>query len=1418
MEAAGAAKPEAEGSAAPAAKKKSKKAAAKRSSKASPMTSPTSSKEPTPDKLGKDSPAQDSHAPTDEPNPDLSAPAGEAAPDDDGALANNAAAEGGAPPPEPTKETAEEPPSGQAGRASKISKRSTGGRVDLAKLGDGGAILPPVIKATAFERFMVKYPCLSFWLWFAFAMLWVMIAGALIRSEKVVFDQTGVWNVRTSQLQGQIDAFRQAQAQLSSQPVNESEVPEYEERSVRYFGDIDVFLFSEDGKEDLLSAQNLAFLQSVERRVMQFKGMGDFCGLQWGAAAARPQGHIIAAVSGGVLSLDAPMANGSTALFRADEEVGLDPGAGLKDLERYLVVEAGGGNSVRLFTIVPSGRGEAVEIGSAGGVVGGRLFELEAKCQKSTSLASFSFPNAEAHRDAACAGFWKRTQLCGCPEGTPLTAGVNDTTCSAGYDCRGRFGESECMAYVPVEPAPVGEGDPKIWLKNLCHESVELSPVAERLWKDSRRQMLPSDWSCVGGVPGPATDVVRGSIRLAGPLKGFTKLQGESGKAQSTLLNEWTNNGLLQEMADLQKEVNGEREGVKVVIGSGFAVSAMFSAILASDGMFAFGSILFVWAWCWCSTGSLLLATMCIFETIVSLPMAMALWGIVGQKYIGFLCTMMLFVILGIGADDVFVLFDAWKQSGLMGFGEDTMARFAWTYRTAGKAMLVTTITTCFCFAAAGFSSIPSVSGFGWFAAMVVMFDYLLVMTLYAAAILVYHFHFERKNTLFSCGGGKASGAGELRAEPEDLEAAPAQGRCCTGHMGCCPNRFTEIDKKRPLWKQPKLIAPPAFLFLVGFALCFTPFAFPGAMLICASIIYPHGVLTGQADSESARPIETFFEKTFFPFVQKHSLKILVPMSGIVLALLIVAIVGLKLPEENDKFLRDDHPAQVYLDAVGKFASGFGYDGRRAAYIVYGINREEPFDRSGVDFQEPGATFSDPDAGGTLGNVIYSDQAINDMTSKAGREGIIATCDAARVPEITELDTGCEQVVLNGVSFPRLLSAAALSALEDSGDLQKVEGPGTKPRYVAKGGMSLSDIGTGFCSLGVECFMYDVRDYLEHYCGTATATSARLLFGKELCSLEGKDVGGAGSFASEGFDLGAVLASKGYRLYLAVAAMARSREGHAYSGYSRNRGSFVVTEPDAARPSLAWVGLNASMPAGRRLPYPEQVKLQDRLLAFMERNRAGNPNAFLIMDSFAWTLTASALRASAFESVAIALVFSWVVLLATTRNLAVGTIALITVGSIVAGAFGLMVIIGWSLGIIEAIACIVVIGVSVDYSVHIAHAYQEAEVEASPVEQELGVQPSAKREREERVRIALGSIGISLVSGVMTSLGATMFLFFCNVNFFSKFGILLFMTLATSFVFAFLLLVPLLLNVGPAGGRCSLRLPNMHKKAKDGTE
>lgn len=49
------------------------------------------------------------------------------------------------------------------------------------------------------------------------------------------------------------------------------------------------------------------------------------------------------------------------------------------------------------------------------------------------------------------------------------------------------------------------------------------------------------------------------------------------------------------------------------------------------------------------------------------------------------------FIILGIGADDVFVFTDAWVQAGVvLGEDADLVKRLSWTYRRASKAVLIT--------------------------------------------------------------------------------------------------------------------------------------------------------------------------------------------------------------------------------------------------------------------------------------------------------------------------------------------------------------------------------------------------------------------------------------------------------------------------------------------------------------------------------------------------------------------------------------------------------------------------------------------------------------------------------------------------------------------------------------------------------
>ena len=87
-------------------------------------------------------------------------------------------------------------------------------------------------------------------------------------------------------------------------------------------------------------------------------------------------------------------------------------------------------------------------------------------------------------------------------------------------------------------------------------------------------------------------------------------------------------------------------------------------------------------------TGSVFIMLTGIFEILVSFPIAAFVWfGVFQQKGITNLMFIGVFVILGIGADDIFVYVDAWKQSALEdpSISGSYETRFAWAYRRASK-------------------------------------------------------------------------------------------------------------------------------------------------------------------------------------------------------------------------------------------------------------------------------------------------------------------------------------------------------------------------------------------------------------------------------------------------------------------------------------------------------------------------------------------------------------------------------------------------------------------------------------------------------------------------------------------------------------------------------------------------------------
>jgi len=91
------------------------------------------------------------------------------------------------------------------------------------------------------------------------------------------------------------------------------------------------------------------------------------------------------------------------------------------------------------------------------------------------------------------------------------------------------------------------------------------------------------------------------------------------------------------------------------------------------------------------------------------------------------------FVIMGIAADDVFLMYNAYQ----LAVGVDPKVKMIIAFKEASSAMLVTSVTTCGSFCANCFSVIKVVRSFGFFMAAVVAWNFINVLTIFPSAILV---------------------------------------------------------------------------------------------------------------------------------------------------------------------------------------------------------------------------------------------------------------------------------------------------------------------------------------------------------------------------------------------------------------------------------------------------------------------------------------------------------------------------------------------------------------------------------------------------------------------------------------------------------------------------------------------------------
>lgn len=159
---------------------------------------------------------------------------------------------------------------------------------------------------------------------------------------------------------------------------------------------------------------------------------------------------------------------------------------------------------------------------------------------------------------------------------------------------------------------------------------------------------------------------------------------------------------------------------------------------VVKDMMLALFSFLFIVLFMWFQTGSLWITSWAIFSILSSFNITNLIYRIIlDYRYFGIFHVLSIFIILGIGADDIFVFTDTWKQSEKEAFS-NLAQRLSFVYRRAARAMFITSFTTMVAFLSNVLSPLLAISSFGVFSAVLIMVNYCSVVIFFPVVIILH--------------------------------------------------------------------------------------------------------------------------------------------------------------------------------------------------------------------------------------------------------------------------------------------------------------------------------------------------------------------------------------------------------------------------------------------------------------------------------------------------------------------------------------------------------------------------------------------------------------------------------------------------------------------------------------------------------
>lgn len=179
--------------------------------------------------------------------------------------------------------------------------------------------------------------------------------------------------------------------------------------------------------------------------------------------------------------------------------------------------------------------------------------------------------------------------------------------------------------------------------------------------------------------------------------------------------------------------------------------------------------------------------------------------------------------------------------------------------------------------------------------------------------------------------------------------------------------------------------------------------------------------------------------------------------------------------------------------------------------------------------------------------------------------------------------------------------------------------------------------------------------------------------------------------------------------------------------------------------------------------------------------------------TFWWYDTNGVMWKAAIYSAAIAIAFSALVVLFSSKSFVLSMVSSLSIIYVLGATIASLVGMGWSLGFVESICIAILVGISCDFVIHFSHAYS-----------------FMSGSRHIRTQYALIHMGPSVLAAAATTISAAIIMFFCTIVFFTKFALILFLTILHSTLGTFVVFVTFVDTIGPnETGTCYKKLKSL---------